>query len=280
MTTNAIQIFNFNSNTIRVIERDGDPWWVAKDICDYFGDTNRNRTMQALDEDEKGYTQMTTPGGMQSMAIINEAGLYTMLFAMQPEKGRGVSDEYIAERQEKIKTFKRWITHEVIPAIRKHGGYLTPAKAKEVLLNPDTIIALATELKKAYNERDEAYRVRHMISQKREATACARLGHAYRQIKELQNDLAQLKDDTGDGEHWKKIKSLKWLNKHFHVTKGFRIAFGHYLVKLCTEHKIPIRKVPDADYAEVNAYPALFLEFVHQQIEDDKTILAKYRKDV
>lgn len=156
--TNAIQNFNFNSNTIRVIERDGDPWWVAKDICDYFGDTNRNRTMQALDEDEKGYTQMTTPGGMQSMAIINEAGLYTMLFAMQPEKGRGVSDEYIAERQEKIKTFKRWITHEVIPAIRKTGSYsVSPTTDKRLEImdkNADTRRAkVMLDMMKAFKDR-------------------------------------------------------------------------------------------------------------------------------
>lgn len=199
------------------------------------------------------------------MTIINESGLYSLIRR---------------SRKPEAKAFERWITYEVIPAIRKHGGYLTLAKVEEALLNPDTIIMLATELKNAYSERDEAYRVRHMISQKLEATTCARLGHAYRQIKELQNDLAQLKDDTGDGEHWKKIKSLKWLNKHFHVTKGFRGAFGHYLVKRCAKYEIPIRKVPDADYAEVNAYPALFLEFVHLQIEDDKTILAKYRKDI
>ena len=260
--TNAIQIFNFNSNTIRVIERDGDPWWVAKDVCDVLDLTNPTMAISELDEDERAKYCLGRQGETN---IINEPGLYSLI---------------LRSRKPEAKAFKRWITHEVIPAIRKHGGYLTPAKVEEALLNPDTIIALATELKKAYNERDEAYRVRHMISQKREATACARLGHAYRQIKELQNDLAQLKDDTGDGEHWKKIKSLKWLNKHFHVTKGFRVAFGHYLVKICAKYEIPIRKVPDADYAEVNAYPALFLEFVHQQIEDDKTILAKYRKDI
>lgn len=156
--TRAIQIFSFNNSNIRVIEKDGSPWWVAKDICDYFGDTNRNRTMQALDDDEKGYTQMTTPGGNQSMAIVNEPGLYSMLFAMQPEKGRGVSDEYIAERQGKIKAFKRWITHEVIPSIRKTGAYsTTPNSGKRLSImekNADARRAkVMLDMMKAFKDR-------------------------------------------------------------------------------------------------------------------------------
>jgi anti-repressor protein len=142
-----IQLFTFNGTNIRVVEKAGQPWWVAKDVCDFFGETNRNRAMSTLTDDEKGYTQMTTPGGMQETAIVNESGLYSLLFAMQPSKARNVTDEYIEERIAKISEFKRWVTHEVLPSIRKHGAYLTPAKIEEVLLNPDTIISLATQLK-------------------------------------------------------------------------------------------------------------------------------------
>lgn len=67
---------------------------------------------------------MDTPGGKQELTIINESGLYTLLFALQPTKARGVSDEYIKERTMQLRNFKRWITHEVIPAIRKTGGYI------------------------------------------------------------------------------------------------------------------------------------------------------------
>lgn len=144
---NEIQIFNFNDNQVRVIEKDGEPWWVAKDVCDYFGDSNYRRQTAGLDEDEKGVSQINTPGGIQSMTVINESGLYSLLFAMQPEKARGVSDEYIVERQEKIQAFKRWVTHEVIPSVRKHGAYMTPETIEKTLLNPDFIIGLAQNLK-------------------------------------------------------------------------------------------------------------------------------------
>lgn len=118
-----MQIFNYESNQIRTVELKGEPWWVAKDICDVFGETNRNRAMQALDDDEKGYTQIETPGGLQNMAIVNEPGVYHLLFAMKPEKARGVSDEYIQNRMEQLKAFRRWITHQVLPSIRRTGTY-------------------------------------------------------------------------------------------------------------------------------------------------------------
>ena len=74
------------------------------------------------------------------MNIINEAGLYALV---------------LGSRKPEAKRFKRWITHEVIPAIRKHGGYLTPEKVEEALLNPDTIIALATQLKTEREQRKQ-----------------------------------------------------------------------------------------------------------------------------
>lgn len=144
---NELQIFNYNDQEIRTIEKDGALWWVANDVCDVFGETNRNRAMQSLEKDEKGYTQMDTPGGKQNVAIVNESGLYSMLFAMQPAKARGVSDEYIERRSEQLRQFKRWVTHEVLPSIRKHGAYMTADTIEKALLNPDTIIQIATALK-------------------------------------------------------------------------------------------------------------------------------------
>lgn len=118
-----IKLFeNQEFGKVRTVTIDGEPWFVAADVCNIFGETNRNRAMQSLDSSEKGYTQMDTPGGKQRVAIVNEPGLYSLLFAMQPSKARGVSDQYIALRQEKLKGFKRWVTSEVLPALRKGAG--------------------------------------------------------------------------------------------------------------------------------------------------------------
>ena len=146
--TNELQIFeNKQFGQVRAIMKDGEPWFVAADVCNVFGETNRNRAMQSLDDDEKGYTQIDTPGGEQKMSIINESGLYALLFAMQPQKARGVTDEHIEKRQNMLRAFKRWVTHDVVPSIRKTGAYMTPETIEKVLMNPDTIISLATQLK-------------------------------------------------------------------------------------------------------------------------------------
>lgn len=161
---NPVEVFkNDDFGEVRVVMINGEPWFVAADVCDAFGETNRNRAMQSLDADEKGYTQMTTPGGMQQMSIVNEPGLYALLFVMQPKKARGVTDEYIEERERKLKSYKRWVTHEVLPSVRKHGGYLTPDTIEKVLSDPDTIIRLATDLKAERQKRLEAEKQRDIL---------------------------------------------------------------------------------------------------------------------
>ena len=133
---NDLQVFK-NSMLrceLRTLEKDGEIWFVAADVCNAFGETNRNRAMQALDDDEKGYTQIATPGGEQKMAIVNAPGLYTLLFAMQPQKARGVSDDYIEKRLNTLRAFKRWVTHEVLPTIRRTGRYSTRPERGEMTL--------------------------------------------------------------------------------------------------------------------------------------------------
>ena len=121
---------------IRTLTKDGDIWFVATDICDALDIKNTTDAVKRLDDDERSRFNL----GRQGMTnCVNEYGLYNLI---------------LASRKPEAKTFKRWITHEVLPNIRKHGAYLTPAKLEEALLNPDTLIQLATELKKAREERD------------------------------------------------------------------------------------------------------------------------------
>ena len=113
----------FENSQIRIVDKDDGIWFVAKDVSDYFGDKNYKRSFRSLDEDEKGVTRMNTPGGMQDVNIINESGLYRLLFNMHPEEARKVTPEYIKARREKINKFKRWVTHDVLPSIRRTGSY-------------------------------------------------------------------------------------------------------------------------------------------------------------
>ena len=99
------QIFWFNNpqfGNIRVIQKDGEPWFVAKDVCKAFGDTNHNRSVGRIDDEDKETYQITDSlGRVQQAIIINEYGLYALLFAMEPQKANrgGVSDAYPIEAQ-------------------------------------------------------------------------------------------------------------------------------------------------------------------------------------
>lgn len=135
---NEIKVFeNKQFGQVRSIVKDGEPWFVAADVCRALDVGNSRQALTRLDEDEKGVISNDTLGGRQEMSIVSEAGLYSLV---------------LGSRKPEAKLFKRWITHEVIPAIRKHGGYLTPEKVEEVLLNPDTIIQLATQLKESHEK--------------------------------------------------------------------------------------------------------------------------------
>lgn len=91
-----------------------------------FGDTNHKRSLSKIDENDKDTYKIDTSGGKQNMIVINESGLYSLLFAMQPQKAKGVSqnEPLIQQRIEKLREFKRWVTHDVLPTIRKTGGYV------------------------------------------------------------------------------------------------------------------------------------------------------------
>lgn len=142
---NELKLFEFEGHAVRTLQKAGETWWVAKDVCEVFGETNRNRAMRNLDDDEKGYTQMTTPRGIQEVAIVNEPGLYSLLFSMKPKKARGLTAQEVTDRENRLKAFKRWVTHDVLPMIRQHGLYAT----EELLQNPDFLIKTLEALKES-----------------------------------------------------------------------------------------------------------------------------------
>jgi prophage antirepressor-like protein len=132
----------FEGNKIRVIDKEDGTWFVAKDVSEFFGDSNYKRSLRGLDDDERGVTHMNTPGGMQDVNVINESGLYHLLFNMTPQKAPGTEKEYVKKRIEKITKFRRWVTHDVIPTIRRTGSYSVAPKPE-----PKPSLPLDEELK-------------------------------------------------------------------------------------------------------------------------------------
>ena len=153
---NDLQVFtNPQFGEIRSILLDGNPWFVLKDVCAAFGEQNYRRVSDRLDFDEKGVSQIDTPGEVQNMTVVSECGVYSALFAMQPTKARGVTDDFIEYRKKKLTDFKRWVTHEVLPSIRKTGSYQRPMTAAEQLLAQANVLV---ELERRVENQDEQIR--------------------------------------------------------------------------------------------------------------------------
>ena len=136
---NNLQIFNNPEfGSIRTLEKDNDVWFVGKDVAKILGYSDTFGALKKhVDIEDKQNCQNDSFESPRGLTIINESGLYSLV---------------LSSKLPNAKKFKRWVTSEVIPSIRKHGCYLTPAKIEEVLSNPDTIIKLATELKKLRTE--------------------------------------------------------------------------------------------------------------------------------
>ena len=132
MDNDKIAIFKYQDTPVRIIDESGDPWFVAKDVCDILEIANPRDALDRLAPTMKGVATADTLGGKQQLNTISEAGVYKLVFtSRKPE----------AER------FTDWLATEVIPSIRKHGAYMTAETIEKVLADPDTIIRLATDLK-------------------------------------------------------------------------------------------------------------------------------------
>lgn len=105
--------FNFENSPIRVVEKQGEPWFVANDICGVLGLTNPRQALTAIDDDEKGVILTDTLGGEQKINIINESGLYILILRSRKATEKGTVQH----------KFRKWVTSEVLPSIRKTGSY-------------------------------------------------------------------------------------------------------------------------------------------------------------
>lgn len=129
-----LRTWNFEDHEVRTVEIDGEPWFVLADVCKVLELSNPSMAAKKLDDDERTKFDLGRQG---ETTIINESGLYTVV---------------LRSDKPQAKPFRKWVTSEVLPSIRKHGAYMTPETIKKVMLTPDFIISLAGELK---NEQEK-----------------------------------------------------------------------------------------------------------------------------
>ena len=136
------ELISFDSpefGKVRSLLLDGEPWFVASDVCRALDIRNSRDAFSRLEDDEKGVGLTDTPGGKQKVTIVNEPGLYSLI---------------MGSRKPEARAFKHWITHEVIPSIRKHGAYMTDSLMDQVMQNPQMIYKMAKKLLTEHNRAE------------------------------------------------------------------------------------------------------------------------------
>ncbi len=134
---NNLQIFEFEHKEIRTVIKDNQPWFVGKDVCEVLGLGNSRDAVSKLDDDEKGVEKVDTLGGKQNMTLVNESGLYTLIIRSNLPTAR---------------PFRKWVTSEVLPSIRKQGAYLTEDVVAKTLNDPNYILGIIQAFSDAKQE--------------------------------------------------------------------------------------------------------------------------------
>ena len=138
---NNLQTWNYENSEIRTVEKDGEPWWVLADVCKVLELTSPHKVADRLENDERNKIPVTDSlGRNQNTTIINESGLYAVI---------------LRSDKPQAKPFRKWVTNEVLPSIRKHGAYMTDQTLEQALTSPDFLIQLATQLKEEKEQRKQ-----------------------------------------------------------------------------------------------------------------------------
>ncbi len=200
-TEHMAKVFEYQGQAIRTMVRDGEPWWVAKDVCGILELRNITETVKRLDGDEFSSTEVIDSlGRKQESYIVNESGLYALI---------------LASRKPEARLFKRWITHEVIPDIRKHGVYATDEALERMIASPEFGIRLLTELQK---ERQQKAALQRQVAQLEppaqawEALAEANGDHSLREAAQILSRDPAI--ETGQNRLMRTLRQLKWVDLH------------------------------------------------------------------
>ena len=191
---NDLRIFeNKEFGEIRTVVKDGEPWFVGKDVAEILGYTNPQKAVREhVDDDDRGVNEMDTPGRVQSVVVINESGLYSLI---------------LSSKLPNAKKFKKWVTSEVLPSIRKNGGYI----AGQEIMSDDELMARALQV--AQNKILE--RDKQIETMKPKAIFADAVAASHTSI--LIGDLAKLISQNGVNIGQKRL--FKWLRDTGYLIK-------------------------------------------------------------
>lgn len=247
--------------SVRVVEKDGEPWFVASDVARALGYERPNDAVNAHCKKVNKFSYGDMPHGAQPYNIIPESDVYRLVMR---------SNLPDAER------FQDWVVEEVLPSIRKTGSYSMAPQTY-----PEALRALAAEVELreaekqqrilAEHQRDEAIRTKAQIGSRREATAMNTASVAVRQRDALA-------DKLGEGRKWKTVKAIPWLMEEFCPSRGMYSQVGRKLSEMSKRMGYPVHSVDDSSYGEVKAYHIAVIASFHTAIRKDHNMLGKYRR--
>ena len=193
---NRLKIFKNDSfGLVRTLEINGEPWFVGKDIAVVLGYSNtRDALSKHVDSEDKGVAECDTLGGSQDLTVINESGLYSLI---------------LSSKLPTAKAFKRWVTSEVLPSIRKHGLYATD----ELLDNPDLIIQMASKLKEEREAREVLEAENDIMKPKALFADAVSASHTSILVGDLAKLLRQNGVDIGANRLFEKLREKGFLMK-------------------------------------------------------------------
>lgn len=228
---------NERFGTLRALSRDGEPWFVAKDVCGALGLGNASRALDRLDDDEKGVTSINTPGGTQGVLCINEPGLYSLV---------------LSSRKPEAKSFKRWVTHEVLPAIRRDGGYMVLREDE----SPESLMARALKMAESTLERErsraEALEAENDAMRPKALFADAvAASDGTCTVGELAKMMHQMGIDIGQNRLFERLRQAGYLGKqgpHRNVPTQRAMDMGLFRIKesvvACSDGHIVVNRTP------------------------------------
>lgn len=218
---NNLQVFKNNEfGEIRALQIDNEPWFVGKDLAECLGYSNtRDAVGRHVDKEDK--TDVAIHDGRQNrnMVVVNESGLYSLILSSQLPTA---------------KRFKKWVTREVLPSIRKHGAYMTPEVIEKTLTNPDFIIQLATTLKEEQLARQRAEKQIEEQKPKVLFADAVTASHTSILVGELAKLLRQNGIDTGQN------RLFEWLRQN-----------GYLIRRKGTDYNMPTQYSMDLGLFEV-----------------------------
>lgn len=229
LSNSEFQIFNFDGIPIRIqLNQQGEPLFVANDLCKALAIADVGQTLERLDDDEKGAVEILTRGGYQKMNIVTEAGMYQLIFR---------------SNKPQAKEFKRWVTHDVLPQIRKTGSYQSKA------LSPLEILEQQVQLLRAQQQRLEDQEAVNALQDSTLSDHTQRLEH--------------IEQNVGDVEYFTIIAYCRAI-KHPSVDDAQARALGKQAAQLSREQGYAMGEAPHPWHGTVHTYHREILQQVFE----------------